>query len=93
MNHTVSTTPPPGAAVVRPPRGCEGERCDDCEGSTRLDVSGCVGPTVGVLKPANLPKGTQRSRLCGEDRDRETENSKVAQEQGTQDLYRFGPPE
>jgi hypothetical protein len=29
------------------------------------------------FRPANLPRGTRCSRLCGEDRDRETENSKV----------------
>jgi hypothetical protein len=29
------------------------------------------------FRPANLPRGTRGSRLCGEDRDRETENSKV----------------
>jgi hypothetical protein len=28
--------------------------------------------------PANLPRGTRGSRLCGEDRDQETENSKVS---------------
>jgi hypothetical protein len=30
------------------------------------------------FRPANLPRGTRGSRLCGEDRDRETENSKVS---------------
>jgi hypothetical protein len=29
------------------------------------------------FRPANLPRGTRGSRLCGGDRDRETENSKV----------------
>jgi hypothetical protein len=29
------------------------------------------------FRPANLPRGTRGSRLCGEDRDRLTENSKV----------------
>jgi hypothetical protein len=29
------------------------------------------------FRPASLPRGTRDSRLCGEDRDRETENSKV----------------
>jgi hypothetical protein len=29
------------------------------------------------FRPANLPRGTRGSRLCDEDRDRETENSKV----------------
>jgi hypothetical protein len=29
------------------------------------------------FRPANLPRGTRGSRLCGEDRDQETENSKV----------------
>jgi hypothetical protein len=36
------------------------------------------------FRPANLPRGTRGSRLCGEDRDRETENSKVcARTRGT----------
>jgi hypothetical protein len=29
------------------------------------------------FRPAKLPRGTRGSRLCNEDRDRETENSKV----------------
>jgi hypothetical protein len=29
------------------------------------------------IRPANLPRGTRGSRLCGEDRDREIVNSKV----------------
>jgi hypothetical protein len=29
------------------------------------------------FRPANLPRGTRGSRLCGGDRDRETDNSKV----------------
>jgi hypothetical protein len=29
------------------------------------------------FRPANLPRGSRGSRLCGEDRDRETKNSKV----------------
>jgi hypothetical protein len=32
---------------------------------------------VGVLTRQTYPGGTQGSRLCGEDRDRETENPKV----------------
>jgi hypothetical protein len=32
---------------------------------------------VGVLTWQTYPGGTQGSRLCGEDRDRETENSKM----------------
>jgi hypothetical protein len=35
------------------------------------------------FRPANLPRGSQGSRLCGEDRDRLTKNSKVCT--GTQD--------
>jgi hypothetical protein len=35
------------------------------------------GPTVGVLDRQTYQGGTRCSRLCGEDRDRETENSKV----------------
>jgi hypothetical protein len=36
------------------------------------------------FRPANLSRGTRGSRLCGEDRDRETENSKVrARTRGT----------
>jgi hypothetical protein len=30
------------------------------------------------FRPTNLPRGTRGSRLCGEDRDRETENPKVS---------------
>jgi hypothetical protein len=37
--------------------------------------NGKVG--VGVLDRQTYPGGTRGSRLCGEDRDRETENSKV----------------
>jgi hypothetical protein len=33
--------------------------------------------TVGVLDRQTYQGGTRGSRLCGEDRDRETENSKV----------------
>jgi hypothetical protein len=33
--------------------------------------------TVGVLDQQTYQGGTRGSRLCGEDRDRETENSKV----------------
>jgi hypothetical protein len=39
--------------------------------STRADTS------VGVLDRQTYQGGTRGSRLCGEDRDRETENSKV----------------
>jgi hypothetical protein len=34
-------------------------------------------PSVGVLDRQTYRGGTRGSRLCGEDRDRETENSKV----------------
>jgi hypothetical protein len=34
-------------------------------------------PAVGVLDRQTYQGGTRGSRLCGEDRDRETENSKV----------------
>jgi hypothetical protein len=34
-------------------------------------------PTVGVLDRQTYQRGTRGSRLCGGDRDRETENSKV----------------
>jgi hypothetical protein len=36
-----------------------------------------VEGAVSVLTRKTYPGGTQGSRLCGEDRDRETENSKV----------------
>jgi hypothetical protein len=39
-----------------------------------LDVEIC---SVGVLDRQTYQGGTRGSRLCGEDRDRETENSKV----------------
>jgi hypothetical protein len=38
----------------------------------RLFSRGCR-----CFRPANLPRGPQGSRLCGGDRDQETENSKV----------------
>jgi hypothetical protein len=34
-------------------------------------------PAVGVLERQTYQGGTRGSRLCGEDRDRETKNSKV----------------
>jgi hypothetical protein len=46
---------------------------------------------VGVLDRQTYQGGTRDSRLCGEDHDRETENSKVCARR-TQDLYRFGLP-
>jgi hypothetical protein len=39
--------------------------------------AGGGGGVCRCFRPANLPRGTQGSRFCGEDRDRETENSKV----------------
>jgi hypothetical protein len=36
-----------------------------------------VGKTVGVLDRQTYQEGTRGCRLCGEERDRETENSKV----------------
>jgi hypothetical protein len=43
-----------------------------------------VGETVGVLDRQTYQGGTRGSRLCGGDRDRETENSKVcARTRGT----------
>jgi hypothetical protein len=36
------------------------------------------GGTVGVLDRQTYQGGTRGSRLCGEDRDRETEDSKVS---------------
>jgi hypothetical protein len=47
---------------------------------------------VGVLDRQTYQGGTRGSRLCGEDRHRETENSKVRARHETQDLYRFGSP-
>jgi hypothetical protein len=38
---------------------------------------GGQSPVVGVLDRQTYHGGTRGSRLCGEDRDRETENSKV----------------
>jgi hypothetical protein len=46
----------------------------------------------GVLDRQTYQGGTRGSRLCGEDRDRESENSKVRARHETQDLYRFGLP-
>jgi hypothetical protein len=40
-------------------------------------ATGASVPTVGVLDWQTYQGGTRGSRLCGEDRDRETENSKV----------------
>jgi hypothetical protein len=37
----------------------------------------CSAAAVGVLDRQTYQGGTRGSRLCGEDRDRETENSKV----------------
>jgi hypothetical protein len=42
-----------------------------------LAFAGKVGLGVGVLDRKTYQGGTRGSRLCGEDRDRETENSKV----------------
>jgi hypothetical protein len=47
---------------------------------------------VDVLDRQTYQGGTRGSRFCGEDRDRETENSKVCTRTQTQDLYRFGLP-
>jgi hypothetical protein len=41
-----------------------------------IPTRGFLG-TVGVLDRQTYQGGTRGSRLCGEDRDRETENSKV----------------
>jgi hypothetical protein len=52
-----------------------------CTGLTgaphRSDRCSLGSNTCRCFRPANLPRGTRGSRLCGEDRDRETENSKV----------------
>jgi hypothetical protein len=40
-------------------------------------VTGAVVASVGVLDRQTYQGGTRGSGLCGEDRDRETENSKV----------------
>jgi hypothetical protein len=42
--------------------------------STSIQI---FGANCRCFRPANLPRGYRGSRLCGEDRDRETENSKV----------------
>jgi hypothetical protein len=49
-----------------------------------VDIRGCrlllflpCHPCVGVLDRQTYQGGTRGSRLCGEDRDRETRNSKV----------------
>jgi hypothetical protein len=39
------------------------------------------------FNPTNLPRGNRGSRLCGEDRDRETENSKVCARDTRQNIY------
>jgi hypothetical protein len=44
---------------------------------TRECRSTATSATVGVLDRQTYQGGTRGSRLCGEDRDRETENSKV----------------